>query len=215
MTVWIEVEDALEKIIDDYEKVNHVISLFQDDRNRLKGLAMIGSSDGCGLELGSGPGNYSRMVVGVHDGPLVCLDFSGKMLVASRKRNRGLGLSYVAGVFEVLPFRDGAFSFVTASYALRDSLDKPRAVRELVAVLAEGGRFLLIDIGKPDNPLLRGFMSVFMRYVVPVMGGLTAGYGYRNPWSVLYKTFELLPSNGMLKALLSRHLMGVVMEESV
>ena len=36
MTVWNEVEDALEKIIDDYEKVNHVISLYQDDRSRME-----------------------------------------------------------------------------------------------------------------------------------------------------------------------------------
>ncbi len=53
MTVWHEVEDALEAIIQDYTRVNHYISLFQDDRARLTGLRKAGHPTGTALELGS------------------------------------------------------------------------------------------------------------------------------------------------------------------
>jgi ubiquinone/menaquinone biosynthesis C-methylase UbiE len=215
VTVWGDVEDALEEIISEYERVNHVISLFQDDRSRHEALKLIKDSGGAGLELGSGPGNFSRMVAAVHSGPLVCLDFSDKMLWTSRARNCGRGFNYVRAVFEALPFRENVFGLVTAAYALRDTLDKPKAISEAGSVTAPGGTFLLIDIGKPDNPVFRGFMSLYMRYVVPIMGGLTAGYGYRNPWSLLYKTYELLPSNAALMGLLSNHLEDVTMRKTI
>jgi demethylmenaquinone methyltransferase/2-methoxy-6-polyprenyl-1,4-benzoquinol methylase len=209
VTVWDEVVTALEQIIEEYEKVNHVISLFQDDRNRLIGLNKIGYGEGAALELGSGPGNYSRMISKFHDGDLICLDFSDKMLVTSRHMNKDLGNHYVRGVFEALPIREGSISFVTSAYALRDSLYKPLVVEEACDTLATGGKFLLIDVGKPDNRIIQGFMAFYVRYFVPVMSGLAAGYGYRNPWSKLYNTFEKLPSNKKLTAIIENHLVDV------
>ena len=205
MTVWYEVEDALEKIIADYEKVNHVISAFQDDRSRLIGLHKNGPHQGTALELGSGPGNYSRLISSFNDGPLVCLDYLGKMHMAAQKRNQGLDHHYIRGVFEALPIRQSSIGFVTAAYALRDSLDKPLAISEACKTIRPDGRFLLIDIGKPDNPIIRGFMSVFMRFFVPVLGGIVAGYGYRNPWSKLYLTFAKLPVNDVLVSIVEKN----------
>lgn len=209
VTVWGEVVDALEQIIEEYERVNQVISMFQDDRNRLIGLSKIGRSEGAALELGSGPGNYSRMISGLHDGELVCLDFSDKMLATSRRRNKALGNHHVRGVFEALPIREESMSFVTSAYALRDSLYKPLVVKEACDSLAAGGRFLLVDIGKPDNRVIRGFMSLYIRCFVPVMAGLAAGYGIRNPWSKLYDTYERLPPNKGLMAIIENHLVDV------
>jgi len=203
VTVWNEVEDALEKIIDDYEKVNHVISLFQDDRSRLIGLNKIGHLEGTALELGSGPGNYSRLISGFNDGPVVCLDYLAKMHEAAHRRNHNLDHHYIRGVFEALPIRESSIGFVTAAYALRDSLDKPKAISEACNSIKPNGRFLLIDIGKPDNPIIRGFMGVFMKYAVPVLGGLVAGYGYDNPWSKLYLTYMRLPANNVLVSIIS------------
>jgi ubiquinone/menaquinone biosynthesis C-methylase UbiE len=202
VTVWNEVEQALEEIIDDYEKVNHVISAFQDDRTRLIGLNKIGYIQGTALELGSGPGNYSKMISRFNDGPLVCLDYLGKMHKTAHSRNKELDHHYIRGVFEALPIRKSSTGFVTAAYAIRDSLDKPIAISEACSTLCPAGKFLLIDIGKPDNPVIRGFMGVFMKYVVPALGGLVAGYGYRNPWSKLYLTYTKLPPNNELVSMI-------------
>jgi len=203
VTVWSEVEEALEKIINDYEKVNHVISLFQDDRARLIGLNRGGRSECVALELGSGPGNFSRLLSKFNTGPLVCLDYLPEMHLTSRERNSALNLHYVRAVFEALPIRESSMGLVAAAYALRDSLDKPRAIKEVCNTLKDGGRFLLIDIGKPDNPVIRGFMAVFMKYIVPIMAGLVTSYGYRNPWSKLYLTYEKLPLNSALVSIIN------------
>jgi demethylmenaquinone methyltransferase/2-methoxy-6-polyprenyl-1,4-benzoquinol methylase len=193
--IWQEVEDALEEIIDDYERVNHVIPIFQDDKTRLVGLRKVGFQKGVSVELGSGPGNFSRMIENYVQGSLICLDFSAEMLRVSRNRNSDLHHCYIRGVFEALPFRKNSINFVTAAYAIRDSLDKKRTLLEVYYSLKNEGNLLLIDIGKPNNWILAGLMGLYMRFLVPILGGLIAGYGIKNPWSVLWNTFELLPKN--------------------
>lgn len=202
--VWDEVIEALDSIIDDYERVNHLISFNQDDKVRAKGLESVLPVTGVSIELGSGPGNYSRMVDENTDPPLVCLDFSAKMHSTARKRNRELGHHYVRGVFESLPFRTGSTGFVTAAYALRDSLDKDSSFNEVHRVLRGGGQFLLIDIGKPGNLFLQTGMSLYMLMLVPLIGAIAGGKRKDNPWRILYDTFNLLPTNQALEQMVSK-----------
>ena len=215
MSVWEEVEVALDNIIDDYEKVNHLISLFQDNKTRLKGLSMVQPSIGSALELGSGPGNFSRMIYNEHEGPLICLDFSYSMLSSSMKKNEEIDLFYVRGVFDALPFRKESFNLITAAYALRDTLNIGKAVAETYKTMKNGGKLLIIDIGKPDNRLIQGFMRFYVRYWVPIIGGIATGHGYKNSWSIIYQTFDRLPSNNSLRELLSKFLVNVNKEEYI
>ena len=213
MMIWRDVEDALEAIIEDYERVNHVISLYQDDRARIRGLEKASRHVGVSLELGPGPGNFTQMLRSYVDGFLVCLDYSDRMLPIARSRNREGDVSFVRGVFEALPLRKDTISYATMAYALRDSTDKARALEEIGMVLRPGGDLLVVDIGKPDNPIVRGFFSLYMRYIVPILGGLATGYGYRNPWSILHKTYELLPVNRDLRGMMERILGTAQLEE--
>ncbi len=213
MSVWEEMGEALDKIIEDYEKINHIISLFQDDKVRLKGLSKVQPSQGPALELGSGPGNYSRMILKKHEGPLVCLDYSNIMLDEARRKNKELDINYIRAVFDALPFRDESFNLVTTAYALRDSLDIPKAVAESYTTITSKGSLLIIDIGKPDNILIQKFMRIYIKYLVPIISGLFTDYGYRNPWSLLYKTFDRLPSNKNMIKITSRYFIKIIKEE--
>jgi demethylmenaquinone methyltransferase/2-methoxy-6-polyprenyl-1,4-benzoquinol methylase len=188
MAVWHEVEDALEAIIDDYIRVNHLISLFQDDKARISGLKKAGQQTGTTLELGSGPGNFTKMLEPIVDGQIVCLDYSDKMISHAKKESTDRG----------------SITFTGAAYALRDSTDKPTTYREINRVLKPGGKIIVIDIGKPDNPIIQGIFSIYMRHIVPIIAGLATKYGHRNPWSILYQTYELLPPNKELRRLLEK-----------
>lgn len=206
MSVWYEVEDALDRIIIEYERVNHLISFFQDDRARRVGLKQLGTGEGVCLELGSGPGNFTVMLQEDWGESLICLDYSWRMLSKGRSATGEWVKGYVRGVFEALPFRSDIFQTVTSAYAIRDTKDKPRAIREIAFTLRESGRLLIVDIGKPDNVLYRGFMSIYMKYIVPIIGGLATGQGYRNSWSLLHETFELLPVNNRLQKMIEAYL---------
>jgi len=202
MTVWHEVEDALEAIIQDYIRVNHLISFNQDDKARLTGIRKAGRQTGTALELGSGPGNYTQMLKPIVDGQIVCLDYSDKMIAHAKKREHGDRPHYIRAIFERLPIRADTITLATAAYALRDSTDKPTTYSEIGRILKPGGRLVVIDIGKPDNPLIQGVLSIYIRHIVPIIAGLATEHGRVNPWSILHKTFQLLPPNKELRQLI-------------
>lgn len=168
------------------------------------GLRKIGTSYGVVLELGSGPGNFTCMLSPHVKGFLFCLDFSDSLLRVGRSRINEPGIGYIRGVFKSLPFRERIISITATAYALRDSTEKPRVFREINAALKDNGRLFVIDIGRPSNPIYERFLSIYMRYIVPIIGGLVAKRGYVNPWMYLYKTYELLPINERLQGMLDK-----------
>lgn len=201
MTMWREITDALERIADVYERANHIISLFQDDRARMRGLELIDEGDGVTLELGTGPGNFAAMLLDRLRGPLICLDYSNIMIFKARERlHRRVHL--VRGVFEAVPLRSSCASLAAAAYSIRDSKEKLRVLSEAARILKAGGTFLVVDVGKPGNPVSRGLLSLYLRWAVPILAGLWTGYGPRNPWSMIYHSYVLLPPNReLLRAL--------------
>jgi demethylmenaquinone methyltransferase/2-methoxy-6-polyprenyl-1,4-benzoquinol methylase len=201
LTMWREITEALEKIVGVYERVNHVISLYQDDRARERGLELIDELDGVAVELGTGPGNFAAMLLRRLRGPLICLDYSAVMIREAKGRLKGRA-HLVRGVFEALPVRGTCASLSAAAYSLRDSKEKLRVMTEVAHILKVGGEFLIVDVGKPENPVFMRLLSLYLRWIVPILAGLWGGQGPINPWRMLYDSYTLLPSNGeLLRAL--------------
>ncbi len=114
----------------------------------------------------------------------------------------------VQATFEALPFRDGAFGAVVAGFSLRDSQDLLVAVGEVRRVTAEGGRFALCDLGKPDSFPKAVLLGAYIRVGVPVIGAITGGrlgFGFAS----LYDTYLLTMKNGFLSALLGTRFSSV------
>ncbi len=203
--VWLQVEEALDEIIFDYVKVNHVISIFQDEKVRNIGLSSIERRDGVGLELGIGPGNFTPRILGALKEEVVCLDFSVDMIKTADVNIKNQRLSFIRGVFEYLPIRDNTVGTTIMSFSLRDSRKKSIVISGIKNMLRDGGCFLIIDIGKPNNSLFEHFIELYIRFLVPVMGGMLTGRGCHNPWSLLYRTYKRLPKNQAMR----QHLEGL------
>jgi demethylmenaquinone methyltransferase/2-methoxy-6-polyprenyl-1,4-benzoquinol methylase len=111
-------------------------------------------------------------------------DFSPAMLAVARARaqRQALPVEFLEGDALQLPFPDRRFDVVTISYGLRNLADFTAGVAEMRRVLRPGGRLVVLDFGKPANPLWRGVYFAYLRAAVPVFGRLFAGsadaYGY-------------------------------------
>jgi demethylmenaquinone methyltransferase/2-methoxy-6-polyprenyl-1,4-benzoquinol methylase len=213
MKNWHSIETALEEIIDDYERINHIISMFQDEKVRFQGLKKVGKQKGIALELGSGPGNFSKMLKPNIEGLLICLDYSERMLSVAQDRIKLKDINFIRGVFESLPFREDTISFIGSAYALRDSSDKIKVLQEVGRILRRGSRFLVIDIGKPDKPIIRASFSFYLKHFVPIISGLVTRYSFRNPWSLLHETYKALPINKKLERAMQDNIGTAELEE--
>src|SRR4029078_1231696 len=76
---------------------------------------------------------------------------------------------------EAPSFDANSFDIVTVSYGLRNLTDAKAGLAEMFRVAKPGGRLLVLDFGKPENPLWRALYFSYLRYVVPVFGRLFGG----------------------------------------
>lgn len=213
---WDRVLEVLSRIIPDYDRMNRSISLGRVERLREEGVRRGVGVDSVILDAGCGPGNMSETVCRVigRVRTLVLLDPLAGMLHAARKRLRHDDAHLVLGVFEGLPFRVGAFDAVLCGYSLRDARALSRALAEIHRVLREGGRLVDVDLGKPDNVILRALVAVYWRLLVPIMAILKMGRRGML-YTALYRTYIRYPTNGRLKGRLESIFRQVVMSQQL
>ena len=95
---------------------------------------------------------------------------------ASRITHRASSrLRFVRGDAQQIPFPDNSFDIVTIGYGLRNLASWEIGLREMQRVARPGGRLLVLEFGKPDNPLWRSLYFAYLRLFVPVFGRLFCG----------------------------------------
>jgi demethylmenaquinone methyltransferase / 2-methoxy-6-polyprenyl-1,4-benzoquinol methylase len=213
---WTEVIEVLRAVIPVYDKVNKVISLGNDDKYRLKGIRGLIRPGNMILDAGSGYGNMSRLALAETrgDAKIVMYDPLLEMLANVKNYLLGPQAALYSGIFEYMPFRDDIFDAVLCGYSLRDSIHLPQAIAEIHRVLKIGGRLIVIDLGKPDNYILRGMVSIYLKYFLGIFAYLAAGSSGLK-FKTLYGTYVRWPKNSELESMLKERFSHVQFDKSM
>jgi demethylmenaquinone methyltransferase/2-methoxy-6-polyprenyl-1,4-benzoquinol methylase len=174
-----EVSDPIfARIARRYDRINRILSLGQERRWRAVGVAMLGP--GTVLDLGSGTGDTdfgTRWVIGLD--PVI------EMLALSPVAAR------VVAVGERLPLADESVDGVFSAFVFRNLTSVDDTLAEIERVLRPGAAAVVVDLGRPSDPVLRWLHRIGTAIVHPLVGLLFAGapgeYWY------LHKTLDSLP----------------------
>jgi len=216
--VWPRVVEAIEQAMPLYDEVNEAISLGRADLARRYGVEKSGIRRGGRLlDSGIGPGSLSKTLLS-HARPrhLVGLDFSASLLRQAKRRLEEFGerLSLVRGTFEKMPFRPRAFDGIFSAYAFRDALDKGSALLEYARVARPGSPLVIVDIGKPSNPLKRFLMGVYIQFIMPIIAKIAIRGRLRcNPWQMIVPTYKNLPTTSEIQEMIRRSYGPVYLRE--
>ena len=214
---WWEVIEVLRLVIPVYDKVNKAISLGKDYQFRWHAVQGHVFSDDTILDAGSGYGNMSRIALTEAKGKvkIIMYDPIPQMLAYIDKLFWPNLPKYLSsGVFEYMPFQQNTFDVVLCGYSLRDAIDLKLAVDEIHRVLKQGGRLIIVDLGKPDNPVLRAFVSFYLRYILGIVAFIVVGkVGLQ--FKTLYGTYKRWPKNSGLYTILNEKFSKVVFHKAL
>ncbi|KAG0511045.1 MAG: Ubiquinone/menaquinone biosynthesis methyltransferase UbiE [Nitrosopumilales archaeon] len=199
---WGEVIDVLRDIIPVYDKVNSYISLGKDKQHRIKGIKGRVISGNSILDAGSGFGNMSKTALKVTGGNLDITLYDPLVpMLQNTEKNFEVKLNLACGVFEHIPFQNEEFDAALCGYSLRDAISLKTAISEIHRVLKKGGRLVIVDLGKPDNSLIRFGTSFYLRLILPIIA-LIAGGRLGLKFATLYGTYKRWPKNKKLEQML-------------
>ena len=109
------------------------------------------------------------------------------------------------GVFEHVPFSDEQFDAVLSGYSLRDAISLKIAISEIHRVLKKDGKWIIVDLGKPDEPIARFGVSFYLKIILPI--GLK--------FAALYETYKLWPQNKKLESMLLEKFPSIKFEKEL
>jgi demethylmenaquinone methyltransferase / 2-methoxy-6-polyprenyl-1,4-benzoquinol methylase len=174
-----ERQAAVNALFDDsarhYEWICRVMSLGTGSSYRRLVLAQSGLVPGMTLlDVAVGTGVVAREAVALLGDArqVVGLDPSAGMLRECRRTSEIL---LVQGQAECLPFRDGAFDFVSMGYALRHVSNLGLTFREYHRVLKRGGRAVIMEIIKPRSRVGLVAVRFLLKNVLPLVTRVGTG----------------------------------------
>jgi demethylmenaquinone methyltransferase / 2-methoxy-6-polyprenyl-1,4-benzoquinol methylase len=176
----LKVREMFTRIAGRYDLVNDVMSfgLHRLWKRQTVALAL----DGRGrsprvLDLCCGTGDMAFLSERTTSARVVGIDFTLPMLVIARRRKQAARSRavFVQGDALCLPLADGCVDAITIGYGLRNIAEPKSALSEMRRVLAPGGRLVVLDFGKPANPVARTLYMVYLRTVMPAMGWIFHG----------------------------------------
>jgi demethylmenaquinone methyltransferase/2-methoxy-6-polyprenyl-1,4-benzoquinol methylase len=212
---WGEVIEVLREIIPVYDKVNSYISLGKDIEHRNRGISGRVLPGNKILDAGSGFGNMSKTASKICDGKISITLYDPLVPMLKNTSTFFEKTPDMAnGVFEHIPFRDEEFDAVLCGYSLRDAINLRIAISEIHRVLKKGGRFVIVDLGKPDKLVTRLGVSFYLRFILPILA-LVAGGRLGLKFGTLYGTYKRWPKNKKLEKLLLERFSKVEFEKDL
>jgi demethylmenaquinone methyltransferase/2-methoxy-6-polyprenyl-1,4-benzoquinol methylase len=174
-----------------YDFLNHLFSLNIDKSWRKKLVRCAGVSAKGGSAFGRKPGeNILDVCTGTGDiairfaqsdsvGEIIGIDLSEEMLHIARRKTKSNGFEGKIKLLKAdvlnLPFDDGSFDVVSIGFGLRNLTDRKKGISEMVRVLKDGGRLVILEFSPPPSGLFGAVYRFYLNTIMQAVGGIISG----------------------------------------
>ena len=202
-----KVAEVFHSVASKYDVMNDVMSFGIHRLWKRTMIELTGARKGQkALDLAGGTGEIAMKVakrVG-DSGHVVLSDINSSMLEEGKKRviNSGFinNISFELINAEEIPFPDNTFDLVTISFGLRNVTDKLKALKEMQRVIKPGGRLVVMEFSKTNNPALTKLYDFYSFSALPFMGKMIAND--EESYRYLAESIRMHPDQETMKSMM-------------
>ena len=168
------VHNIFSRISKRYNLMNRLMTGGQDIRWRRKTIQRAKLAPGNRLlDLGTGTGDLGREALRQQPAiRLVAADFNREMMLAGQASDP---LPWLNADALHLPFTEKSFEAVVSGFLMRNVGNLSAALQEQYRILKKGGRIVILETTRPQAGFFSPFVRIYMRIVIPLIGGLVSG----------------------------------------
>ena len=172
------VHHVFEKIYDNYDKMNSLISFQQHKFWRKDTMKKMNVKKGASaLDVCCGTADWTLSLANAvgQAGQVTGLDFSENMLSIGKEKTKSYSnIKLIHGNAMELPFPDNSFDYVTIGFGLRNVPDYLQVLKEMQRVVKPGGMVVCLETSQPTMPVFKQCYYFYFRFIMPLFGKLFA-----------------------------------------
>lgn len=199
------IKDLFSSISNSYDTANDVITLGLAKSWRRQLVDWSGATEGHRvLDCATGTGDLAidfKKAVG-ETGSVIGSDFCQGMLdkAPAKAKKEKVKITFELGDVLNLDYPDDEFDITSIAYGVRNVKDPLKALQEMARVTHEDGVVMILETGETETPVIKRFIGIYFKYIVPRLGGIVSGN--RQAYEYLQGSSSKFPSGEDFLALM-------------
>lgn len=219
----VQVERMFDSIAENYDTLNHTLSMGIDRGWRKKGLSMLKKLNPQSiLDIATGTGDLAIQACDIlKPAKILGIDISEGMMEVGRQKVQKAGLtdtiSFDRQDCMALELADNSFDAAIVAFGVRNFEDLDKGLKEILRVLKPGGQLMILELTTPQHFPMKQAYWMYSRLFIPTIGRLISKD--RTAYSYLPKSIEAfiqgkemtntLLKNGFSEALYKTYTFGI------
>jgi demethylmenaquinone methyltransferase / 2-methoxy-6-polyprenyl-1,4-benzoquinol methylase len=158
------------------------------------------------LDLATGTGDIAfealKQTPSAH---VIGADFALQMMIVGQRQPQyGTQVGWAGADALHLPFPNETFDAVVSGYLVRNVIDIPRTLDEQLRILKPNGRIVILDTSPPPNNLLKPFILIHLKYIIPILGRIIGGKSASDAYTYLPESTQKFKTPQQLAKLIEQ-----------
>lgn len=154
------------------------------------------------IDLATGTGDVAFALANLFpDAKITGVDLSEGMLDVARKKNTFENITFESGDCLKLKYPSNSFDALTIAYGVRNFENLQQGLNEFHRILRPGGKCLILELSRPENPVIRLGYDIYSRGIIPLIGRLVSKD--HRAYTYLPQSIKAMPPRARIVEMLS------------
>ena len=218
-----QVERMFDDIADNYDTLNHTLSMGIDKSWRKKGiLALKDIQPRKILDIATGTGDLAiEAFQRLQPDAIVGIDISEKMMEIGKikvdKAQLSAHISFGKQDCAALTLENNSFDAAMVAFGIRNFEHLDKSIQEILRVLKPDGKLMILELSSPEHFPMKQLYSIYSKIIIPGIGRLisknNSAYRYL-PKSISVfpqgeEMVQILKKNGFKEAACKTYSLGI------